>query len=247
MTRGSFLLGLVVTVFLTGRVRAQDDDMAQVERAARRFAGLRSYSFRLSYAADGIPLMRTRYVADGRWERGIAHMSIESRSGPVEFYVTNDRTVFRRPGGQWETGATDDQGRDDRRGRAGGVSGMGLPGQDLDEVHAKFKSMRRSERSEVVDSRVCVAYAGDLTAQAVRAITQVLALPVETSGAQTTARIWIDGDGMIRKYTLEAAPKVLFLGLAFTVRASKTAEIGDIDAVEVRPPAAVMRLLEQDR
>ncbi len=247
MTRGSFLLGLVVTVLLTGRVRTQGDDMAQVERAARRFAGLRSYSFRLSYAADGIPLMRTRYVANGRWERGIAHMSTESRSGPVEFYVMNDRTVFRRAEGQWETGAADDQGRDGRRGGAGGASGMGLPGQDLDEVHAKFKSVRRSEQSEVVDSRVCVAYEGDLTARAARAMTQALALPAEGSGAQATARIWIDGDGIIRKYTVAGTPKVLFLGFTFTVRASKTTEIGDIDAVEVRPPAAVMRLLEPDR
>ena len=162
MTRGSFLLGLVAAVFLAGRVRAQGDDMAQVERAARRFAGLRSYSFRLSYAADGIPLMRIRYVVDGTWERGIANMSTESRGGPVEFYVMNDRTVVRRPGGQWETAAADDQGREERKGRSGRGFGMGLPGRDLDEVHAEFKSMRRSERSEVVDSSVCLGADGEL-------------------------------------------------------------------------------------
>jgi len=247
MTRGFFLRGLMATLFLAGRVRAQGDDMAHVERAARRFAGLRSYSFRLSYAAEGIPLMRTHYVADGRWERGVAHMSTEGRGGPFEFYVMNDRTVVRRPGGQWETAVADGQGREERKGKSGGVFGMGLPGQDLDEIHAKFTSMRRSERSEVVDSRVCVAYAGALTAKAVRAITGALGLPVEPSGTEATARIWIDEDGIIRRYTLEGTPKLLFLGLAFTVRVRKTAEIGDIDAVEVNPPAAVMRLLEQDR
>jgi hypothetical protein len=243
MTRGSFLLGFVATLLLTGRGRAQVDDMAQVERAARRFAELRSYSFRMSYEVTGLPLMRQPYLLNGKWERGVAHLSSEGGGGPVEFYVTNDRAVFRRPGGQWQTGSADDPAGGERR----GISSIGLPGEDLDKVHTKVKSMRRSARSEVVDSRVCVTYAGDLTAQGERAIIEGLAFPVDTSEANGTARIWIDPDGIIRKYTLAGTPKVVLLGLTFALRATKTAEIGGVDAVEVKPPAAVMRLLEGAR
>ena len=73
------------------------------------------------------------------------------------------------------------------------------------------------------------------------------AMPTIAIPASPLAKIWIDEDGIIRKYTLAGTPKVVFLGLTLTLKATKTTEIGEIDTVEVRPPPAVMRLLEAAR
>lgn len=237
MRAGLVSLLLLASALPLGSADAQGDDMAQVETAARRLAELTSYSFRVSYELTGIPLTRNSYVVTGRWERGIAHLSAESSGGAMELYLMNGRAVFRKPGGQWTTGSPDGAGRPEKR------EGMRLPHEDLANLRTTVKSLSRSGRSGLVNSKVCVIYAGDLTAQGERDLIPASGIRVETAQAQGKVEIWIDEDGIIRKYTPAGNPRVVFLGRRFNLTVAKTTEISEINEAPVRPPSEVMRLL----
>jgi len=226
------LLALCAASLLVGALAAKDD-REELEKAARTMSQLDSYSFTTSYELQGIPPIEGPYEVRGKWQRGIAYFISESEGAKVEGYRMNERSVIRKQGGDWIV---------PRKDREGG-RGIGTPHEILENLHNQVRSVSRSDGFEMVNSRRCVAYEVELTAQGTRDLIPVAGIPLDTSNGGR-ARIWVDDDGFIQKYFMLADVKVTILGRRFNLRATNTTEISDIGKTRVKPPDEVMRLLK---
>ena len=234
--RNRLLLVFAATSLMVGMLAATDG-REELERATRRTSQLDSYSFVTSYQLQGLRLLQAPYEVRGTWQRGIAYFRSESAGREAEVYRMNGRRVIRKQSGGWESAPS--KGRD---GREGG-RGPKTPHEDLEALGSEVRAVSRSDGFEMVSSRRCVAYEAELTAQGTRDLIPLVGIPIDTSDGGK-ARIWVDDEGIIRKYSMVGDVKVTVLGRRFNLRATNTTELNDIGKTGPTPPDEVMRLLK---
>jgi len=234
--RHRLLLVLCAASLLVGALPVAND-REELEKAARRMSHLDSYAFTIVYAFQGPALAPVPYEVKGKWQRGIAYFTSDLRGKEIEAYRMNERVVARKQGGDWEPVPPKGSGGHQRG------HGINTPHEELENLRSSVRAVSRTDGFEMVNSRRCVAYEAEVTAQGTRDLIPVVGIPIDTSDGGR-ARIWVDDEGIVQKYAMVADVKISVLGKWFTIKAATTTEISDVGHAGVTPPDEVMRLLK---
>jgi hypothetical protein len=201
-----------------------------LESAARKTAALAGYSF----ATDSQPGQGAKARVEGTYQKG---QPVFFKADRIEFYQQGAALVYQQ-GGQWHRSKTGTQSdpllilvaaAKVRRAR--------LPHQELARLVKHLKGVKKAARKE----NGLTVYAGDFGAAGAKELAPTESANVAQGG---TAKLWVNGKGLVAKYTFTIKLKGRQGNAEIDGRTGKTVALTQLGSAKLKVPAAAKKALE---
>ena len=230
----------VVTVFGATAFAARFDDKEDLAKAAKKAAEVESYKFKMTIEVEGSPMPMDPIEFEGEFAKGITHITGSVMGRDIDAYKKGKKVVTKNQDDEWTAGG------------GGGAMGAGqikAPHEELKGSEKIFKEIKKGDKKETVDSKECTIYEGELTDDAAKEMVpgggaRMLGGAAEVSGK---GKIFVDEDGVIRKYVMVSNIKASFQGQDLDITATRSIELKDVGKAEVKVPEEVEKLLADDK
>jgi hypothetical protein len=235
---GTFAAKLVAFLFIGSFGLA--DDKEDLANASKKATEMTSYSFSSHIEIEGGPVPMD-FEFNGKYSKETAtHVQGEAMGRDFEVYKQGEKVAIKREG-EWslESGA-----------RRGGMREMerAVPHEELKEIDKKFKEVKKSASKERVGEKECSVYEGELSEKAVKEM-----IPMgrgmgamENAEISGSAKLWIDEEGVIRKYEMSVNMNLDFQGNQLEMKILRSTELSGIGDTIVEIPSEVTSLLSKD-
>jgi hypothetical protein len=221
------------------------DDKEDLGAAAKKATEAESYTFKSTIEIEGSPMPVDPIEFEGKHHKDAATYLTGSMMGrDIELYKKGDKIVTKGMDGNWQSGGGGGGGRGGR-GLGGMMSGaLKAPHEELKDFEKKFKEVKKGERKENVGGKECSVYSGDLTEDAAKEMIPMGRMG-GLGGAEITgsAKVWVDGDGVVRKYETVANLSIDFQGNQLELTVTRKTEISEIGSTKLEVPEEVKKLL----
>jgi hypothetical protein len=206
--------------------KAGDDDLSN---ALQKAAALERYAFQ----TDDKPGKGAGGV-EGAYQKG---QPLSLKADKIDFFKAGDVLVYKH-GDAWTRSK---RGTESDPlivlGAVAKVNAVRLPHEELAELGKLLRGATKSDRME--DG--CTVYVGDLTEEGAKKLAPTASQGVAKGG---TARVFVNGDGAVVKYTLSIRLKGRQGNAEVDGTAEKTVQLRAIGSAKVEVPEAAKKALE---
>lgn len=230
-----FWTGLAA-VLVAGSLGFRADDRDEVGKATKKSAEAASYTFKVTLELEGGPMGNNGPIEfTGAHNKDSAtHIKGELMGQEFEAYKKGEKIVTKQ-NGEWQRG----------RGRGGmGMMSRAVraPHEELKEFEKRFKEIKKGDKKSI-DGKDCTPYHGPLSEDGVKDLLPMGRMgDAELSG---DAKLWIDGEGIIRRYEVNVSLSMTFQGNAIDMKISRTIDLTAIGETKVELPREVQDLFNQ--
>jgi hypothetical protein len=225
---------------------AAADEKDDVAKAAKKSTGLGSYAFKITIELEGGPMGGNGPIElSGAYNKDSAtHVKGDLMGREFEAYRKGDKLVMKDQEGNWQSSA---QGGG-RGGPGGGMMGrlVKAPHEELADFEKKFKSIKKGDK-KTIDGKECFSYEGDLTEEGIKEMLPMGGRMQGMGDSEFTgsAKLWIDGDDIIRRYEVVTNMSLNFQGNQIDMKISRSIDLTSIDETKVEVPKEVQDLLDK--
>jgi len=228
MTR-SIAFAAVCFLVLAPDGRAADDGEG-LAPALKKAAGWESYRF----SVESRPGPGTQGALEGRYQKG---RPLSCKADGIEFFKQGEALVYL-DGGRWQRsrrGTLSDPLR--VLGGVAKVNAVRLPHEEAASLAKVVRSVKKAERKEGGNT----VFSGDLDADAARSLVGTEHRAVARGG---TARFWVNGDGVLVKYTVDVRVQGRIGGAEVDGNVVRTVTVTGAGNTKVEVPEAARKALE---
>ncbi len=132
-----------------------------------------------------------------------------------------------------------------------GSRAVGAPGADLADLGKKIAKAKKTDKTDKIGEADCSVYEGELTEEAAEEMVKD-SMPMgrfmKQAGEVThtgTIKAWVDGDGRIVKYEINAKMSASIQGMDLEMGSTKTVTLSGIDKTKVEIPEEAKKALEK--
>lgn len=246
---------MITLALATVLLMTADDATESLQKAVDKIAALDSYAFKsetdiqspIGNAPGQVPTMDGKYQKD-------AGLHIKSDKG--EIFKKGERTLVKQGAADWTDVAqftppapAADAPKRPRGGAAGSramLRNLKAPHEELKEVVKGLKDIKKEEKAEKIGDVDCFQYAGEMSADAMKASPLSRMLGQFGGGnaeLKGSAKFWVDLQGNVAIYEVTTKASVDFMGNQIEFSIVRRSEISDAGKVKVEVPEAVQKLL----
>lgn len=246
-TRAFVLMGgVLLSVLATISAHAGPDAAAAEElgKAAKAASELDAYSFTSKVTVIGFPMFNDPVNAEGTHKDGTTHVSGTYKKNKYEGFTRDGEVVSRRNDEPWAR-------PDAPGGGMGAMSGIAsqltiIPHEEVRDLPGKLADVAKGEKKEDVDGHACTVFEGELTEEAAKSLIPPAAAAFGLSGDVVgLARIWVDDEGVVRRFETTAAIRANFQGQDLEIGMNRTTNITDVGSATLEVPPEVEELLKK--
>lgn len=223
---------------------AQDEFRADLERATKKLAACKSYSFKVSHDMEtNINFVPSRDVnAEGKY---VDSTGLYIKGGGVEMFRKGKKTAFEDSKNEWRLVGSGGGEKDANEFLAAAAREPHLEiGNGAKDI-GKFEVSRDLEDVEGVE---CICVSGPLTSEAATRLTawaDSYGSVARSASRSGSLKVYLDDKWTVRKYVLTTRldGQVPFVDKAF-VEVVTTTTLSDYNATELEPPAKAVEAID---
>lgn len=223
----------MIATILTALVALQSDEFAEI---AKKSAAMESYTFKTETKAG-----------KGKNQPGAAEARVQ-KDQPMAFKIGTSEgfkkagAIVYKDGEEWKRLEKPQKGEKKQQPAAAGISGVKLPHEELEAFEKNFEKL---EKAAEKDNNLTV-WSGPLTATAAHTLVSTGAKNEGKSNSTYTgtAKVWVNDQGLIVKYQINAHMKGETKKGPVEADIVKTVELTDIGNTKVEVPEGAKKLLE---